>query len=202
MFLFGVATGIELKYARQPRVEGRDGPRNEARLAQAAERSKRRYARCGSRIGKLGEAGAPEALFCCCPRLPILDQSRQRMGIAFRRQKNAGRSALPRPAALADLQGLIDPPHPANEELRAARRSSTEWCRPLIGKFRLTPKRPRSQATARKELGRRRAVFCQPQRKQRGCWWPGGSNGRNATAASNSGYSRGENRTAAFGSRE
>src|SRR5260370_11559194 len=109
--------GMGLKYARQPGVEGRNGPRNEARMAQAAERSKRRYAHCGSRIGELGEANTPEALFCRCSRLQILDRSRQRMGIAIRRQKNAGRPALPRAAALADLQGLIDPPHPVNEEL-------------------------------------------------------------------------------------
>ena len=35
------------------------------------------------------------------------------MGIAIRRQKNVGHPALPRPAALADLQSLIDPSLPS-----------------------------------------------------------------------------------------
>src|SRR5437867_7033226 len=85
---FGAGWQLALRCGGQPGVEGRNGPRNEARMAQAAERNKGRHPHCGSRIGKLGEANAPEALFCSCPRLSILDPSRQRMGIAIRRQKN------------------------------------------------------------------------------------------------------------------
>src|SRR5712691_8962467 len=88
-FSFGVRREMELKCAGQPRVEGRDGPRNQARMAQAAERSKREYAYCAARISKCREASASETLFRCCSRLSILDQSRQAMGIAIRRQKDA-----------------------------------------------------------------------------------------------------------------
>src|SRR5882762_11494031 len=98
--------GTALKWRSRPGVEGRGGPRNEACLAQAAQRSQRKHADCAARIGKLREAISPESLFRRSSRLQILEASRQRMGIAVWRQKSADLSARARAATLADLQAL------------------------------------------------------------------------------------------------
>src|SRR5260370_28359083 len=49
---------MELECGGQPGVEGRNGPRNEARMAQAAERSTRGHSHRESRTGKRFEAYA------------------------------------------------------------------------------------------------------------------------------------------------
>ncbi len=85
-------------------MEGRE--RNEARMAQAAQRGTRRHSHHAARIGKRSEAYAQKALYRCCSRLEIFERSRQGMGLHDRQQKSTRLPALPRASTLADLQSL------------------------------------------------------------------------------------------------
>src|SRR5260370_9359401 len=91
----------------------RDGPRNEARMAQAAQRSTRRHSHRAARIGKRSEAYAQKALYRCCSRLEIYERSRQGMGLHDRQQKSTGLPVLPRASTLANLQSLNRPAYRA-----------------------------------------------------------------------------------------
>ncbi len=101
----------------------RDGPRNEARMAQAAQRGTRRHSHHAARIGRRSEAYAQKALYCCCSRLEIFERSRQGMGLHDRQQKSTRFPALPRASTLADLQSLNRLAHRAVLRLLRGRRS-------------------------------------------------------------------------------
>src|SRR6266700_1354897 len=102
-----VPTADGVKIAETAQSGGkRDGPRNEARMAQAAQRGTRRHSHHAARIGKRSEAYAQKALYRCCSRLEIFDRSRQGMGLHNQQQKGTSLPALPRAPALADLQSL------------------------------------------------------------------------------------------------
>src|SRR6266567_3631469 len=105
-----VPTADGVKIAETAQSGGkRDGPRNEARMAQAAQRGTRRHSHRAARIGKRSEAYAQKALYRCCSRLEVFERSRQGMGLHDRQQKSTGLPALPRASTLADLQSLIGP---------------------------------------------------------------------------------------------
>jgi len=101
----------------------RDGPRNEACMAQAAERSTREHSHRAAWIGECREAYAQKALYCCCSRLEIFERSRQGMELHDRQQKSTGFPALPRASTLADLQSLNRLAHRAVLRLLRGRRS-------------------------------------------------------------------------------
>lgn len=84
-----------------------DRPGNEARVAPDAERSQRKRTGRLARAGKFRETASQQALQRSGSRVQILGQAREGMEHVVWRQKSLGRSAFPRAAALADLQGVV-----------------------------------------------------------------------------------------------